>query len=249
MTCASLVVLLVSASLSAAHPSGAGLYGTGYPEHDDWFHPADQNPESAELCTSLRRHMDVLLRSKTFRCERLPGDTPDDVEKFCTSSGLPTISKCMAENEENGDAAQCLLNAQEDIAAVQSTPLSWCFCQSLFESFLSVFSTSQLLCTENLLNDGNRDPRLFIIDNTLYNQIHDHLGPKGLPIYPKDGDNDADRDAKFVIFSPDLTKTIKDHLAPKKENIPFYPKPSATYTKSVVTTKSSTTASGGVATA
>ena len=123
------LVLLVSASLSAAHPSGAGLYGTGYPEHDDWFHPADQNPESAELCTSLRRHMDVLLRSKTFRCERLPGDTPgacyhcrvefinnpslDDVEKFCTSSGLPTISKCLAENEENGDAAQCLLNAQE----------------------------------------------------------------------------------------------------------------------------------------
>jgi len=42
---------------------------------------------------------------------------------------------------------------------------------------------------------------------------------------------------------------MKDHLAPKKENIPFYPKPSATYTKSVVTTKSSTTASGGVATA
>merc|ERR1739841_164742 len=143
------------------------------------------------------------------RCERLPGDTPDDVEKFCTSSGLPTISKCLAENEENGDAAQCLLNAQQDIAAAQSTPLSWCFCQSLFESFLSVFSTSQLLCTENLLNDGN---------------------------------SDADRDAKFVIFNPDLTKTIKDHLAPKKENIPFYPKPSATYTKSVVTTKSSTTA-------
>jgi len=242
MTRASLVVLVlvlvVFASLSAAHPSGAGLYGTGYPQHDDWFHPTDQNPQSAELCHSLRRHMDVLLRSKSFRCERLPGDVPDDVQNFCTSSGLHTISKCLAENEENGDAAQCLLNAQDDIAAARSTPLSWCFCQSLFESFLSVFSTSQLLCTENLLNDGDRDPRLFIIDTTLYNQIHDHLGPKKdyLPIFSKDGDNDQNRDAKFVIFSPDLSKTIKDHLAPKKENIPFYPKPK-------VTTKSSTTAS------
>ena len=64
------LVLLVLASLSAAHPK-AGLFGTGYPHDDKWYHPGSNDPETAELCDSLRRHMDVLLRSKIFRCERL----------------------------------------------------------------------------------------------------------------------------------------------------------------------------------
>jgi len=223
MTLASLVVLvlLVFASLSAAHPSGAGLYGTGYPQHDDWFHPADQNPESSELCHSLRRHMDVLLRSKSFRCERLPGDAPDDVQNFCTSSGLPTISKCLAENEENGDAAQCLLNAQEDIAVARSTPLSWCFCQSLFESFLSVFSTSQLLCTENLLNDEDRVSRLYgSLDASITQTITNALGPD-------------------KVFSSSLN--IPSYTKPPMGS--YTKPPPLTYTKSGVTKKSSTTAS------
>jgi len=169
------LVLLVLASLSAAHPK-AGLFGTGYPHDDKWFHGSN-DPETAELCDSLRRHMDVLLRSKTFRCERLPGDAPDDVEKFCTSAGIPTIKKCMVDNVDNGDAAQCLIKAQEDIAKAHSQPLSWCQCQSQFESFLSVFSTSQLLCTENLLNNENRDSRLYgSFDAKITNTLTNYLG-------------------------------------------------------------------------
>ena len=68
----SLVVLalLVQASLSAASP----LQGSGYPHYDTEFQ--HQHPDTAELCNTLRRHMDVLLRSKAFRCERLPAEAP-----------------------------------------------------------------------------------------------------------------------------------------------------------------------------
>ena len=101
----------------------------------------------------------------------------------------------MVDNEDNGDAAQCLINAQEvsflfssskeselthftqDIAKAHSQPLSWCQCQSQFESFLSVFSTSQLLCTENLLNNENRDSRLYgSFDAKITNTITNYLG-------------------------------------------------------------------------
>ena len=70
MTCPSLVVLflLVLASLSAASP----LQGSGYPHYDNMFQ--HQHEDTGELCNTLRRHMDVLLRSKAFRCERLPAE-------------------------------------------------------------------------------------------------------------------------------------------------------------------------------
>ena len=68
--CHVVLVLLVLASLSAASP----LQGSGYPHYDNMFQ--HQHEDTGELCTTLRRHMDVLLRSKTFRCERLPGEAP-----------------------------------------------------------------------------------------------------------------------------------------------------------------------------
>merc|ERR1711936_799222 len=42
-----------------------------------------------------------------------------------------------------------------------STPLSWCFCQSMFDSFLSLFSTTQLLCAETFLDNVIREGKLF----------------------------------------------------------------------------------------
>ena len=72
MTRPSLValVLLVFASLSEASP----LQGSGYPHYDTMFQ--HQHEDTKELCHTLRRHMDVFLRSKTFRCERLPAEAP-----------------------------------------------------------------------------------------------------------------------------------------------------------------------------
>ena len=71
MKCSCLVLVLLGlASLSAASP----LQGSGYPHYDNMFQ--HQHEETEELCHTLRRHMDVLLRSKTFRCERLPGEAP-----------------------------------------------------------------------------------------------------------------------------------------------------------------------------
>ena len=64
------LVLVVFASLSAASP----LQGSGYPHYDTMFQ--HQHEDTKELCHTLRRHMDVFLRSKTFRCERLPGEAP-----------------------------------------------------------------------------------------------------------------------------------------------------------------------------
>merc|ERR1712025_1264741 len=43
--------------------------------------------------------------------------------------------------------------------------------------FLSVFSTSQLLCTENLLNNENRDSRLYgSFDAKITNTLTNYLG-------------------------------------------------------------------------
>ena len=69
-----LTVSLALLGLASCSPSGAGggLKGTGYPHHDVMFH--HQHEDARELCNALRRHMDVLLRSNIFRCERLPGD-------------------------------------------------------------------------------------------------------------------------------------------------------------------------------
>ena len=69
-----LAVSLALMGLATYSPSWAegGLRGTGYPEHDVMFH--HQHEDARELCNALRRHMDVLLRSNIFRCERLPGD-------------------------------------------------------------------------------------------------------------------------------------------------------------------------------
>ena len=41
-----------------------------------------------------------------------------------------------------------------------STPMSWCFCQSMFDLFMSVYSTSQLLCAETSLG-SDREGKLF----------------------------------------------------------------------------------------
>ena len=69
-----LALSLALLGLVSYSPSGAGggLKGTGYPDHDVMFH--HQHEDARELCNALRRHMDVLLRSNIFRCERLPGD-------------------------------------------------------------------------------------------------------------------------------------------------------------------------------
>ena len=69
-----LTVSLALLGLVRCSPSGVGggLKGTGYPDHDVMFH--HQHEDARELCIGLRRHMDVLLRSNIFRCERLPGD-------------------------------------------------------------------------------------------------------------------------------------------------------------------------------
>ena len=79
MSCQSRVVLVMFAlaSLSAASP----LQGSGYPHYDTWYQPQHQHPETEELCHTLRRHMDTLLRSKTFRCERLPGEAPGNTSE------------------------------------------------------------------------------------------------------------------------------------------------------------------------
>ena len=66
---------LASCSLWA----GGGLKGTGYPHHDVMFH--HQHEDSRELCNALRRHIDVLLRSNIFRCERLPGNATGKVSR------------------------------------------------------------------------------------------------------------------------------------------------------------------------
>ena len=69
------IKLVISLALGLASCSlwaGGGLKGTGYPHHDVMFH--HQLEDSRELCIALRRHIDVLLRSNIFRCERLPGD-------------------------------------------------------------------------------------------------------------------------------------------------------------------------------
>merc|ERR1719234_2612971 len=103
--------------------------------------------------------MDVFLRSKTFRCERLPGEAPAEVHKFCSSAGLITITKCLTEKKAVTEASDCLLKAIESYSI--STPLSWCFCQSMFDSFLSIFSTTQLLCAETFLDNVIREGKLF----------------------------------------------------------------------------------------
>ena len=65
-----IVVALSLLGLIGSSPlAGKGLKGSGYPLHDEFFH--NQDAETHELCDTLRRHMDVLLRSKIFRCERL----------------------------------------------------------------------------------------------------------------------------------------------------------------------------------
>ena len=98
MTRQSLVVLVMLAltSLSSASP----LQGSGYPHYDTWYQPQHQHPETEELCHTLRLNMDTLLKSKTFRCERLPGEAPGytssfcfsvEVRNFCSSAGLVTI--------------------------------------------------------------------------------------------------------------------------------------------------------------
>ena len=79
------LVLLVLASLSAASP----LQGSGYPHYDNMFQ--HQHEDTGELCNTLRRHMDVLLRSKTFRCERLPAEAPgmEHTSKYESSNTTP----------------------------------------------------------------------------------------------------------------------------------------------------------------
>jgi hypothetical protein len=121
-----------------------------------------QHEDTKELCHTLRRHMDVFLRSKTFRCERLPGEAPAEVHKFCSSAGLITITKCLTENKGVTEASECLLKSIESYSI--STPLSWCFCQSMFDSFLSLFSTTQLLCAETFLDNVIREGKLFAAD-------------------------------------------------------------------------------------
>ena len=69
------LVLLVLISLSEASP----IQGSGYPHYDTMFQ--HQHEDTAELCTILRRHMDVFLRSKPFKCERLPGEAPGMMQK------------------------------------------------------------------------------------------------------------------------------------------------------------------------
>ena len=69
-----LVLTLTYLGLVSCLPpwSGEGLKGTGYPNHDNLFQ--HQHQDSEDLCNSLRNQMDVLIRSKIFQCERLPGD-------------------------------------------------------------------------------------------------------------------------------------------------------------------------------
>ena len=69
------LALLAFASFSEASP----LQGSGYPHYDTMFQ--HQHEDTAELCHTLRRYMDMFLRSKPFRCERLPGEAPGMMEK------------------------------------------------------------------------------------------------------------------------------------------------------------------------
>ena len=44
--------------------------------------------------------------------------------------------------------------------SVSPSPMSWCLCQSIFDSFLSISRTSQLLCTETFLDNDHRDGKV-----------------------------------------------------------------------------------------
>jgi len=98
--------------------------------------------------------MDVLIRSKIFQCERLPGDAAGDIKKFCTVSGLKMVKSCLDENEDTTAASECLVKSYDSVSA--STQMAQCLCQSMFDAFFSSFSTSFLLCTKNFLGSERK---------------------------------------------------------------------------------------------
>jgi len=167
--------LLVLISVSASYPHGSGLQGTGNPHNDDMFQ--HQHPDSEELCNSLRRYMDVLLRSTTFDCQRFPEKSADKDFESCLSSpsGIIIIKKCVEEHNKTSEAAECLVTFLKSKST--SANQSICLCQSMFDSFLSLYSTSQLVCTKTFLDDlvnEHRDAN-FLNDAVLLDAFKDAL--------------------------------------------------------------------------
>ena len=102
----------------------------------------------------------------------------------CLSSpfGIIIIKKCVEEHNKTSEAAECLVtflsvsgfvifNETKKVCPFlylqsksTSANQSSCLCQSMFDSFLSLYSTSQLFCTKTFLDDlvdDHRDARFW----------------------------------------------------------------------------------------
>ena len=147
--------LLVLISVSASYPHGSDLQDTDLDQH--------QHQES-ELCNSLRRYMDVLLRSTKVQCESFPKEPEDADPDPCSSSPSGSvIIKCIERNDKESEVSQCLLNS------IDETNYSACLCWSISDSFMSLFNMSQMFCTKTFVDDlynQHRDARFWRVETT-----------------------------------------------------------------------------------
>lgn len=157
-----LLSLLTLISVSVSYPHGSGLQDTGYLDKH-------QHPDS-ELCSSLRRYMDVLLRSTRVHCESFPGEAEDANLEPCSSSPSgSSIINCIEAHIKVSEVSECLLSSiDEDKSSTTSYPA--CLCRSISDSFMSLFNTSQMFCTKTFIDDlynEHRDARVWkvVTDN------------------------------------------------------------------------------------
>merc|ERR1711913_69512 len=134
-----LVLNLSSAYAYVARPRGEEQVADPQQDSD----PAEQ------LRRSLGHQMDVLSQSVAF-CEEkkdfLSRNAPEDIRKFCSSSGIPTIKKCLTESKDSSQASDCLLPTLKSVSV--SRPMASCLCQSMLDTNLSLSGTSHVVCSE-----------------------------------------------------------------------------------------------------
>jgi len=133
----------------------AGFLGFRWPFLNEHQHV------KTELCTSLGRDMENLLGSMELECENFPREGKD-LETCSNSPAVNIIKKCVVgHNKTSSEVSECLVNFLDGRT---SSPSASCFCQSMAEIFLGLFSTGQLFCTKTFLNDivnGHREPKFW----------------------------------------------------------------------------------------
>jgi len=138
---------------------------------------ANPNPE---VCTSLRRYMDILLRSMEGQCENFPKEGEDMEACISNSPGVNIIKKCAEGHNKTSEASECLVNFLEGGSNSSPSLSPSCLCHCMAESFLGLFSAGQLFCTKTFLDDIVNDHRESRFWSTILRSVV-RVAPKVLP--------------------------------------------------------------------